>query len=512
MKYFFVRDKIRLLAVAMTATVLLSFSGSGALISNAASNNTDEYLPVTSAIYEVNPLYSGVIKPEDIYRGPELKVTEQQVVKAENKATTTDEAAAQLQTALKSRNKNIAINFSFDGTSYNGASLVTIADNVFTKALEHTGKGDEGDYLKWGYSARGMQVAYKVEDGKTLGTFSYTMTFYTSAEQEQSVTSKVSQISSNLGLSSKGEYDKILSVYEYVCNNVKYDYGTNLMKYTCYSAAVNNSAVCQGYALLMYRLLNDAGVGCRMVAGNTSNGQHGWNIVKVNGVYYNVDSTWDAGKSKSQYTYFMKSDADFTNHTRWAEYSTSAFNNAYPMSSSSYDTGDVGTVGSIKSVTLNRDSLTIKAGSSETLTVNVNPARAKSVLTWTSSNTGVATVDSSGNVHGVSGGTCSVTVASPDAKFQATCYVTVTQKQAEVEKIKLNKKKLKLKKGKKYEFDVTISPDNAQNASLVWKSSNGKVAKISKNGVVKAKRRGKCTITVMTKDGKHRATCKVTVK
>ena len=374
--------------------------------------------------------------------------------------------------------------------------------------MNHTGKGNEGDYLKWGYSGRGMQIGYSYQDGNTVGTFAFTITYYTTAAQEQSVTAKVNQISSNLGLARKGEYDKIVSVYQYVCNNVRYNYGSSNMKYTCYAAAVDNSAVCQGYALLVYRLLNDAGVGCRMLAGNTSNGQHGWNIARVNGLYYNLDTTWDAGKSSNQYTYFMKSDADFVNHNRWSQYTGSDFYRQFPMASSSYNTGSIG--GSVVyTLKLNKDSLSVKAGSSSSLSVSVKPSNAD--LKWSSSDEDVATVSSSGKVKGVAAGTCKIKVTSEDGSKSDTCYVTVTGKGAGVKSLKLNKKKVKLAKGKKFKLVVTIKPENA-NTSLVWKSSNSKVAKISKSGTIKAKGKGKCKITVTTKDGKKKATCKVTVR
>ena len=227
---------------------------------------------------------------------------------------------------------------------------------------------------------------------------------------------------------------------------------------------------------------------------------------------YNIDSTWDAGKSVDQYTYFMKSDADFVNHTRWAQYSGADFYSEFPMSPNSFDTGDIGSAGSIKSVSLDKDKLTLKIGTSSELSVSVNPSKAASKCTWKSSDKSVATVSSSGKVKGVAPGTCEVTVTAPDGKHKDTCYVTVTEKDVAIKSLKLNKKKLKLAKGKKYELEVKAKPDGASTGSLVWKSSNNKIAKVTKKGVVKAKGKGKCTITVTTKDGKKKATCKVTVK
>ena len=73
-----------------------------------------------------------------------------------------------------------------------------------------------------------------------------------------------------------------------------------------------------------------------------------------------------------------------------------------------------------------------------------------------------------------------------------------------VKKIKLNKKKLVLKKGKKYKLKYTITPSRATNKMVTWKTTNKKIAKVSK-GKVKALKKGKCYIVVRTKDGGKKA-------
>ncbi|WP_051204466.1 Ig-like domain-containing protein [Butyrivibrio sp. VCD2006] len=512
MKNFFMRDKVRFIAIALIAFLFVSFSAQNPIISSAEENlENEQYLPTTDAVYFVNPLYAGLVSVNDLYHAGELKVTEKAVLNAENKVSTVGEAAAVIREKLKNKDKNVYVYFELPGTNYDAATMVSMESSAFNMAMQHTGKGDEGDYLKWGYSGMGMQIAYNKKDGKTSGTFTFYMTYYTTAAQEQSVNAKVKQISNSLSLASKGEYDKILAVYNYVCDNVRYDNSSQTIKYTCYSAAINNSAVCQGYSLLVYRLLNDAGVDCRFVAGNTSTGGHGWNIVRVGSYYYNIDATWDAGKDEEKYSYFMKSDKDFDDHTRWSQYLDTSFTSAHPMSQASYNTGTVGSFISVKSLEISKDKLTIKAGSTSQLKATVKPAKFESNLTWKSSDKEIASVDSSGKVKGVSAGTCTVTVSAPDGKKE-TCYVTVTGGDTSVKSIKLNKKKLKIKKGKKFTLVATITPTGAKDTVLVWKSSNKKVAKITNKGVVKAKGKGKCTITVSTKDGKKKATCKVTVK
>lgn len=82
-----------------------------------------------------------------------------------------------------------------------------------------------------------------------------------------------------------------------------------------------------------------------------------------------------------------------------------------------------------------------------------------------------------------------------------------------VKTIKLSKNKVTLINGKNCTLKATITPKNATNKKVTWKSSNKNVATVDKNGKVVAKRRGTCTITVSATDGSGvNAVCKVTVK
>ena len=81
----------------------------------------------------------------------------------------------------------------------------------------------------------------------------------------------------------------------------------------------------------------------------------------------------------------------------------------------------------VTGVTLNKTSLELEVGGTETLTATVAPADATDkVVTWSSSNTSVATVDASGNVKAVAVGTATITVTTEDGSKTATCAVTVT--------------------------------------------------------------------------------------
>ena len=87
----------------------------------------------------------------------------------------------------------------------------------------------------------------------------------------------------------------------------------------------------------------ELGIDCRLITGLGNGGGHAWNIVKLDGKYYNVDATWDASwyTTLGWYEYFLRCDANFGDHVRDAEYASVEFRTIYPMSDTDYDIGGV---------------------------------------------------------------------------------------------------------------------------------------------------------------------------
>ncbi len=167
---------------------------------------------------------------------------------------------------------------------------------------------------------------------------------------------------------------------------------------------------------------------------------------------------------------------------------------------------------SVTGVTLNKSTLSIQVGGSETLTATVAPKDAsnKKVI-WKSSDAAIATVDANGKVTGVKAGEATITVTTEDGGKTATCKVTVSNKEVKVTGVKLNKTATSLLVGGNETLVATILPENATNKKVTWKSSNAAVATVDAAGKVTAVKAGEATITVTTDDGGKTATCKVTV-
>ena len=158
----------------------------------------------------------------------------------------------------------------------------------------------------------------------------------------------------------------------------------------------------------------------------------------------------------------------------------------------------------VSEITLDKTSLSLLKGQSETLTATVGPADATDkTVTWSSSNPAAATVDANGKVTAVGGGTATITAKA--GTKTATCEVTVN---VSVTGITLNKSTLKLDEGQTFTLVATVLPSDATDKTVTWTSSDPAVATVE-GGVVKAIKVGTATITA--KAGDKTATCEVTV-
>ena len=163
----------------------------------------------------------------------------------------------------------------------------------------------------------------------------------------------------------------------------------------------------------------------------------------------------------------------------------------------------------VESVTLDITSTILNTGETLTLTATVKPDNATNkTVTWSSSNSSVATVDANGKVTAVAQGTAIVTAKAGDKT--ATCTVIVMKTDIPVESITLDKNYLELTEGGTGTITATVKPDNATNKTVTWSSNNPLIASVDQNGTVTGQAEGTTTITA--KAGGKTANCMVSVK
>lgn len=165
----------------------------------------------------------------------------------------------------------------------------------------------------------------------------------------------------------------------------------------------------------------------------------------------------------------------------------------------------------VSKVKLNYSSYKLGIGKTVGLKATVTSnSSSNSKVKWTSSNTSVASVSSSGKVKGKKLGTCTITARATDGSGKkATCKIRVVR---QVSSISLNKPVLTLTVSQTKKLTAKVSPSNATYKTVKWSSSNKDVAVVDTKGNVTGLTVGTTTIKASAKDNsKESASCYVNV-
>lgn len=119
----------------------------------------------------------------------------------------------------------------------------------------------------------------------------YNVDLDTAVKRAEVIGFAAEQIMAGIGAGAS-DYEKVKYVYDTLITQTDYDLNAEDNQ-NIYSVFVNHTSVCQGYAKATQYLLNKLGVECTLVLGTVETGEgHAWNLVKVDGNYYYVDTTW----------------------------------------------------------------------------------------------------------------------------------------------------------------------------------------------------------------------------
>lgn len=155
----------------------------------------------------------------------------------------------------------------------------------------------------------------------------------------------------------------------------------------------------------------------------------------------------------------------------------------------------------VKTLTINPKTWSGNKGESFQITTIVTPENATNkTVTWTSSNTDVATVDANGKVTAITVGEATITAtAADDSGVSATCQVTVNP--IMVETLTINPETWSGTESESFQITAVVTPEDATDKTVAWSSSDETVAIVNATGYVNVLKGGNCVITVSTQDG-----------
>lgn len=168
----------------------------------------------------------------------------------------------------------------------------------------------------------------------------------------------------------------------------------------------------------------------------------------------------------------------------------------------------------IFSIAVNPSTVSMTVSQTRQITTTILPSNAfNKTLSWSSSNTGVATVNSSGLITSVAVGSATITVQATDgSNVYNTISVSVSANPIIITGLSLIPNSRTLAPGATSQLSAAIVPSNASNKTLTWLSSNTSIATVNSSGLVTAVAVGTANISATSTDGSNRTgTCIITV-
>lgn len=360
------------------------------------------------------------------------------------------------------------------------------------------------------------------------------------------------------------DLEKAIALHDYIVLNCEYDYENYLNNtildnsYSAYGVLVDRIAVCQGYALAYKYLLEKAGITCYMVTSEAMN--HAWNMIQLNGNYYQVDATWDDPTwdliGRVGHSYMFVSDNKFKTELNHQDWEVTYRNKVLSVTATDTSYDDSFWVGVTSPLILNGDNyyyvdsasksiLCIPSVGGTTQIIYNNMGTwyewGETMSYWPSAYSGLFLIGDR-LYFNTPQNICSIKLDGTDERTEFTAdtsngYIygsaycqgkvlyslhqspNLTEKEKvltatldgvkEVSQVTLDQTTLELEVGETVTLTATVFPADATEKTVTWSSSNTEVAGVMNTGRVQAKKAGSCVITAAA--GGKSATCTVTV-
>lgn len=229
-------------------------------------------------------------------------------------ASSVTQLQSEIAQNMTNRETLFAINYTGD------ASQLQNISNVVNQAAQSS------DYLDLSWSKINYNITPNT-GGSNGASVNLTIQYYTTKAQEEYVDQKVDQLVPTIINSGMTDFQKEKAIHDWIINHVSYD--STLQQRTAYTALTSGKTVCAGYAMLMEKMLTKAGIKCIIVTGSIPEGSHAWNMVQIDGNWYQVDATNDAGFANTYRRYNKTNDFLIQHNYVWDQ-------SAYPTADTTY--------------------------------------------------------------------------------------------------------------------------------------------------------------------------------
>lgn len=173
------------------------------------------------------------------------------------------------------------------------------------------------EYLKCEIDS--VNTYYSIYENPKHILYTFKISYVTTKEQDEETDIKIKEILDSIITPNMYTYEKVKAVNDYIVGNFEYD--LTFTNYSDYDLLFTGRSVCNGYALLTYKMLKALNIPVVLVTGKADSGDgngyfsHAWNMVNIGGYWFNIDTTWNDPtpdrKGVISYNYYLKSDAVF---------------------------------------------------------------------------------------------------------------------------------------------------------------------------------------------------------
>lgn len=245
--------------------------------------------------------------PEDV-KEQKLAVTAPVVQQPETKLVVTN--AKEMADAMYSYYSSFSPTYEIQ---YKGSTerIEKIVEEAYDSAIKRD------DYVYGHISKHSIRFEYGRKTAKIFGEQSYLMT----PEQAAYVEMNAQEIVATIEKDAKTDVEKVRAVNDYIVANTAYTEQTESSPHSAYTVLAEHGGVCQGYALLAHTLLQKLGFETQYIVGYVGKEGHAWNLVKLDGQWYHLDTTWnDPVPDRSgaiRYQYFLVDDRTMARDHTW---------------------------------------------------------------------------------------------------------------------------------------------------------------------------------------------------